>query len=59
MKHSYITAKPKTTKEQIDMVWVACFNDLPSQITLLDRKFNFTLALLGVIIALVAVVLVR
>lgn len=52
--------KPKTQKAQIDMLWDACFNHIPSKLKWMNLKINmvltfgaFALALLGIVIALV------
>jgi len=47
--------KPKTHDEQMDMVWDALFNHIPTRLAWVDLKVNFILAFIGIVLALVAV----
>ena len=47
--------KPKTHDEQMDMIWEACFNHIPTRLGWVDLKVNFILAFIGIVLALVAV----
>lgn len=50
--------KPDKQKEQIGMLWDACFNHIPTQLSWLNIKVNFILAIMGVILTLVAISIV-
>lgn len=54
MKH-LLPEKPEKQKDQISELWDAVFNHIPTQIGWLNMKMNFILALVGIILALVAV----
>jgi len=54
-----IPEKPKTTKEQIDMIWDAIFNAIPHRFKWQDIKINFILAFLALILAFMAVMMIR
>ena len=48
--------KPGTEQAQIDMLWDGFYNHLPHWLNFIDTKQNFILALIGLTLALVAVV---
>jgi len=50
-----IPDKPDKQKDQISELWDACFNHLPTHIRWLNVKVNFILAMIGVVMAMVAV----
>lgn len=52
-----IPPKPEDEKNQISMLWEACFNHLPHQINFLNIKMNFTLAFLALVLALLGIIL--
>lgn len=50
--------KPDKQKDQISMLWDACFNDIPHRLKWQDVKINFILGFMGVVLTLIAVILV-
>ncbi len=54
MSHSNLPDKPNKQKDQISDLWDAVFNHLPTQISWLNVKMNFTLVIMGIILALIA-----
>ena len=53
-----VPKKPTKQKEQIDMMWQAVYNHLPTKIKWIDVKANFILALVALILALQGVLIV-
>ncbi len=51
-------AKPKSMEEQIDQLWDAVFNDISHRLDWQDKKLNFILAFIGLVMILVSVTLV-
>jgi hypothetical protein len=47
--------KPKNQKEQISMLWDAVYNHLPSRLNWQDKKLNFILIFMGLILAALAI----
>ena len=54
-----IPEKPKTTKEQINMIWDALFNSLPHRMRSQDIRINFTLAFMALVLAFMAIQEIR
>jgi len=54
-----IPKKPKLQKDQIEQLWDAAFNHLPTRIRWIDTKLNFVLVFLGILMALIALMLVK
>jgi len=50
--------KPETMKGQVDQLWEAVYNHIPTHLLWLDKKINFILGITGVILALVSIALV-
>ena len=44
--------KPVTTKEQINLIWEAVFNHIPSQLHWQDIKINFILVFVALILGM-------
>lgn len=51
--------KPKSQKKQIDILWDVVCNGVMHRLGLLDIKFGFVLALLGVMMAFLAILVFR
>ena len=54
-----IPEKPKTTKDQINMIWDALFNAIPHHLKSQDIRINFILAFMALVLGLMAVMLIR
>ena len=54
---SRLPEKPKTMKEQIDQLWEACFNHIPSRLKWMDTKIAFILAFIAIVMVLVSITL--
>ena len=54
-----IPEKPKTTKEQINMIWDALFNAIPHHLKSQDIRINFILAFMALILAMIGILVVR
>jgi len=50
-----LPTKPKTQKGQIDMLWEACFNHLPTRLKWVDTKVSFILGFTALILGLLGV----
>jgi len=53
------TKKPKTQKEQVDLIWDFLFNHLVHKIKFIDLKIGFILAFLTLMLALLSVLIFR
>ena len=53
------TKKPKTQKEQVDLIWDFLFNHLAHKIRFLDLKVAFILAFLTLVLGLIGVMIIR
>jgi len=53
-----IPEKPQKQRDQIDALWEACFNHIPTQLNILGLKINFVLIFIGLILAFLAALLV-
>jgi len=51
--------KPKTQREQIGMLWDACFNHIPTKLDWLDKKVAFIMVMMALILALMSVLIIR
>lgn len=51
--------KPKTQKEQVDLIWDFLFNHLNHKVKFLDTKITFILSLLAILMVLIAIALAR
>jgi len=49
--------KPESMKGQIDMLWDAVYNHIPTRLKWQDVKLNFILGFLGLILTLLAVII--
>lgn len=47
--------KPKKMREQVDQLWDAMYNHLPTRLHWQDIKINFILAILAILIAISAI----
>ena len=54
-----IPKKPKTQKAQIDMMWDFLFNKFAHRMEFDDKRFGFIMALLALILAFMAVQMIR
>jgi len=52
-----IPEKPKTSKDKLDMVWAALFNEVPHKFRWVNVQLAFMFGLIGVVIALNGLVL--
>ena len=43
--------------DQIEMLWDACFNHLPTRLDFLNMKLNFLLGMAGIMIALMTLMI--
>ena len=51
--------KPQTMKEQVDMLWDAVYNHIPSKLRWQNVKLNFILTFMALVLALQAVLILR
>ena len=51
--------RPKTAKAQIDMLWDAAFNHIPSKLRWLDIKLDFILVFTALILGLLGIIIAR
>lgn len=49
--------KPETMKAQVDMLWDAVFNHIPTKLNWQNIKLNFIMTFIALILALQAVIL--
>ena len=49
--------KPESHDDQMDMVWIAIFNHMPTQLGWLNTKMTFLLSFMGVLVALTSLAL--
>lgn len=47
--------KPNTLKQQVSMMWDVLFNEIPHHFKWQDRKINFVLIFMGLILAAVGI----
>jgi len=50
--------KPTKMEEQIDQLWEACFNHIPSQLRWQNTKLNFIMGFMALVLAFMAAVIV-
>lgn len=49
-----IPEKPETHDDQMDMVWTALFNHIPTQLYWMNTKMTFILTFMALVLVLVA-----
>jgi len=51
--------KPELLEDQIDQLWVAIYNHLPSKLQWIDMKQNFILVFMTLVLGLLGVLIVK
>jgi len=51
--------KPELLEDQIDQLWVAVYNHLPSKLQWIDMKQNFILVFMTLVLGLLGVLIVK
>ncbi len=57
MPDNKLVSKPTITEKQVDMLWDACFNHIPSRLDWMNTKINFILTFLAIELALTGLAL--